>query len=56
MTQVVDARTGQPPRPLSVIAEDGKELTADALLLVQARAADPIENAVPIDTPRRRKA
>ncbi|MFD7439391.1 winged helix-turn-helix transcriptional regulator [Streptomyces sp. NPDC059861] len=56
MTQVVDARTGQPPRLLSVVAEDGRELTPEDLLVVQARAADPIESAVPIDTPRHRKA
>ncbi|MEV7991859.1 helix-turn-helix domain-containing protein [Streptomyces sp. NPDC086077] len=56
MTQVVDARTGQPPRILSVVAEDGRELTPEDLLVVQARAADPIGSAVPIDTPRRRTA
>lgn len=56
MNQVVDARTGQPPRLLTVVAEDGRELTPDDLLLVQARAADPVESGVPIDTPRRRQA
>ncbi|AVH54803.1 MULTISPECIES: winged helix-turn-helix transcriptional regulator [Streptomyces] len=56
MNRVIDARTGQPPRPLSLTAEDGRELSPDDLLLVQSRAADPIEKATPIDTPRRRQA
>ncbi|MGW1541316.1 winged helix-turn-helix transcriptional regulator [Streptomyces sp. NPDC002309] len=54
MNQVVDARTGQPPRLLSVVAEDGRELTPEDLLVVQARAADPVQSGVPVDTPRRR--
>lgn len=53
MNRVVDARTGQQPEPLTLTAADGRELTADDMLLVRSRAADPIENAVPIDTPRR---
>ncbi|MEU1596695.1 helix-turn-helix domain-containing protein [Streptomyces sp. NPDC005708] len=53
MNRVIDARTGQPPRPLTLTAEDGREMSPDDMLVVQSRAADPIETAVPIDTPRR---
>lgn len=53
MNRAIDARTGQPPRQLTVTAEDGRELTPDDLLMVRSRAKDPIEAAVPIDTPRR---
>ncbi|MFJ4845595.1 MULTISPECIES: winged helix-turn-helix transcriptional regulator [unclassified Streptomyces] len=56
MNRVVDARTGQPPQPLTLTAPDGRELTSDDMLLVRSRAADPIEKAVPLDTPRRRQA
>lgn len=56
MTRVIDARTGQPPRHISLTAEDGRELTPEDMLLVRSRAADPIEAAVPVDTPRRHKA
>ncbi|MGW2964450.1 winged helix-turn-helix transcriptional regulator [Streptomyces sp. NPDC001220] len=56
MNRVIDARTGQPPRPLSLTAEDGRVLSPDDLLLVRSRAADPIEKATPIDTPRRHQA
>jgi DNA-binding HxlR family transcriptional regulator len=55
MNRVIDARTGQPPRPMTLTAEDGRELSPDDILVVQSRAADPIEAAVPIDTPRRHK-
>ncbi|MFD7232819.1 winged helix-turn-helix transcriptional regulator [Streptomyces sp. NPDC059881] len=54
MTRVIDARTGQPPRQLSLTAEDGMELTPEDMLVVKSRAADPIEAAEPVDTPRRR--
>ncbi|MGW1887953.1 winged helix-turn-helix transcriptional regulator [Streptomyces sp. NPDC001970] len=56
MTRVIDARTGQPPRQMSLTAEDGRNLSPDDILVVRSRAADPIEAAVPVDTPRRRKA
>ncbi|MFJ5216812.1 winged helix-turn-helix transcriptional regulator [Streptomyces sp. NPDC088354] len=56
MNRVIDARTGQQPEPLTLTAADGRELTADDMLLVRSRAADPIESAVPVDTPRRREA
>ncbi|MFD9216921.1 winged helix-turn-helix transcriptional regulator [Streptomyces sp. NPDC059544] len=54
MNRAIDARTGQPPRPLTLTADDGRELTPDDMLMVQSRVKDPIEVAVPIDTPRRR--
>lgn len=53
MTRVVDARTGQPPQQISLIAEDGRTLSPEDMLVVKSRAADPIETAVPVDTPRR---
>jgi DNA-binding HxlR family transcriptional regulator len=56
MNRVIDARTGQPPRPLTLTAEDGRELSPDDMLVVRSRATDPIETAVPIDTPRRHQA
>ncbi len=55
MNRAIDARTGQPPRPMTLTAEDGRELTPDDMLIVQSRAADPIESAVPIETPRRHR-
>ncbi|MGW1729120.1 winged helix-turn-helix transcriptional regulator [Streptomyces sp. NPDC002306] len=54
--RVVDARTGRQPSPLTLTAEDGRELTPDDVLIVRSRAADPIESATPVDTPRRRTA
>ncbi|MFD3451929.1 winged helix-turn-helix transcriptional regulator [Streptomyces sp. NPDC058691] len=56
MTRVVDARTGQEPQPLTLTAEDGRALNSGDMLVVRSRAADPIETAVPVDTPRRREA
>jgi hypothetical protein len=41
---------------MTLAAEDGRELAPDDIPVVQSRATDPIETAVPIDTPRRRKA
>ncbi|MGH3387301.1 MAG: winged helix-turn-helix transcriptional regulator [Actinomadura sp.] len=55
MIRVIDARTGRPPRPMALTAEDGRELSPDDILVVRSRPADPIETAVPVDTPRRRK-
>lgn len=55
MNRVIDARTGQPPRPMTLTAENGRELTPDDMLIVQSRAADPIESAVRIETPRRHR-
>ncbi|RZB19492.1 transcriptional regulator [Streptomyces sp. F001] len=54
--RVIDARTGRQPRPLTLTAEDGRELSPEDILLVRSRAADPIETALPVDTPRRRAA
>jgi DNA-binding HxlR family transcriptional regulator len=54
VNRAVDAKTGLPPRPMALLAEDGRELTPDDILVVQARRCDPIERAVVVDTPRRR--
>ncbi|MFE5138533.1 winged helix-turn-helix transcriptional regulator [Streptomyces fagopyri] len=56
VNRVVDARTGRQPLPVTLTAEDGRELFADDILIVQSRASDPIESATPVDTPRRRRA
>lgn len=56
VNRVVDARTGRQPKMIALTAEDGRELSPDDIFVVQSRAADPIETAVPIDTPRRREA
>ncbi|WP_435223178.1 winged helix-turn-helix transcriptional regulator [Streptomyces sp. Tue6028] len=56
MTRVVDARTGQAPRRLQLTAEDGRPLSPDDMLLVQSRAAEPLADAVPVETPRRPSA
>ncbi|QFZ72377.1 transcriptional regulator [Streptomyces fagopyri] len=56
VNRVVDARTGRQPLPVTLTAEDGRELFADDILIVQSRASDPIESATPVDTPRRRQA
>ncbi|AWW41962.1 winged helix-turn-helix transcriptional regulator [Streptomyces cadmiisoli] len=48
ITRVVDTRTGRQPRPMTVTAEDGRELGPEDILVVQSRAADPIEAAAPV--------
>lgn len=54
MSLAIDARTGQPPREMTLTAEDGRQLSPEDLLLVRSRATDPLEAAAPIETPRRR--
>jgi hypothetical protein len=39
---------------MALLAEDGRELAPEDMLVVQSRRSDPIERAVVIDTPRRR--
>ncbi|MFJ2395578.1 winged helix-turn-helix transcriptional regulator [Streptomyces sp. NPDC087843] len=56
VNRVVDARTGRQPLPVALTADDGRELSADDILIVQSRAADPIESGTPVDTPRRRRS
>ncbi|MGX5185447.1 winged helix-turn-helix transcriptional regulator [Streptomyces avermitilis] len=56
INRVVDARTGQQPQPITLTAGDGRELFPEDILVVQSRAADPVETALPMDTPRRRAA
>lgn len=50
INRVIDARTGKQPQPITLTAEDGRELSPEDLLVVQSRAADPV------DAPRRRAA
>lgn len=56
MTRVIDAHTRRPPLQMTLTAEDGRELSPEDMLVVRSRPMDPIEAAVPVDTPRRHKA
>jgi DNA-binding HxlR family transcriptional regulator len=54
INRAIDAKTGLSPKRMMLLAEDGRELSPDDLLVVQSRRCDPIEDATVVDTPRRR--